>query len=249
MGRLLFVLRVWCTGAGLSRWPERLRPWQVCVITWALAVAGGLSGMAAGWLGGGRFNPAAVSGVLLFWPAGFAVGAPVLIATRMRGGRAVAVLLTLGAALVLLVFVVVAHVRAGAGQVVGSPTRAQVTGTWGGDYGLGLVLRPDGTFSADLPAQVGTAAPVPSGGDGDVVDGWPAHGTWTIGPADPGGGADGVIFTVDCAAAAAGCAGHPRTFELQLETSAPDGGGGPALFYYLGGTRDLSSQYPFVRVP
>jgi len=49
----------------------------------------------------------------------------------------VAALWTVGVALVPLVFFVVT--QPGANQVVGSPTRAQVIGTWGGDYGLGLV--------------------------------------------------------------------------------------------------------------
>jgi hypothetical protein len=58
-----------------------------------------------------------------------------------------------------------------------------------------------------------------------------------------------VIFTVDCGAAPAGCAGHPGTFKLLLETNSPQGGGGPALFYYLSSTRDLDNQFPFVRMP
>jgi hypothetical protein len=169
--------------------------------------------------------------------------------------RAVAVHWALGPALVLLVFVgfggffVVTHFNSGANQVVGSPTRAQVTGTWGGDYGSNLVLRPNGTFTTDaLPPQVGTAAPELSSTSGDVLGTWSGHGTWTIGAADDGS-AESVIFTVDCGAAADGCTGHARTFELQLETNSPQGGGGPALFYYLGSTHDLSNQYPFVRVP
>jgi hypothetical protein len=32
-----------------------------------------------------------------------------------------------------------------------------------------------------------------------------------------------------------------------VETNAPDGGGGLALFYYLGSPRDLSNQFPFIR--
>jgi hypothetical protein len=56
-----------------------------------------------------------------------------------------------------------------------------------------------------------------------------------------------VIFTVDCGDAPDRCAGHPRTFELLLETNSPVGGGGPALFYYLGRTQDLNNQYPFFR--
>ncbi len=179
-------------------------------------------------------------------------GRPATARRVRRGGRAVGVLGALGAVLVLLVFFLVVHFRSGGNQVVGSPTRAQVTGTWGGDYGLGLVLRPNGTFtSAALPPQVGTAAPDISSGDGDahVLNAWSAHGTWTIGPGDLDGSPESVIFTVDCGAAPNECAGHPTTFELQLETNSPYGGGGPALFYYLGSTHDLSNQYPFVRVP
>ena len=165
-----------------------------------------------------------------------------------KAGRtnAVPALCALGAAVVLLAFFIATHFKPGANQVVGSPTRAQVTGTWVGDYGLGLVLRPDGTFtSAALPPRVGTAAPDISGGN--VLDVWSGHGTWTIGPGDADGSAQSVIFTVGCGAVPGGCASHPRMFELQLETDAPSGGGGPALFYYLGSARDLSSQYPFVR--
>ena len=105
---------------------------------------------------------------------------------------AVAVRWASWATLALLVLIIVAHLKSKANQVVSSPTRAQVTGTWVGDYGLVLTLRPDGTFSsAGLPPDVGTAAPVPSdpGGDGDVR---PAHGTWVIGPGDLGGSAESV---------------------------------------------------------
>jgi len=82
-----------------------------------------------------------------------------------------------------------------------------------------------------------------------VLNAWPGHGTWTIGHADIDGSGESVIFTVDCVAAPDGCASRTRMFELQLETNSPYGGGGPALFYFLGSTHDLSSQYPFVRVP
>jgi hypothetical protein len=177
-------------------------------------------------------------------------GSPATARGVRRSDRAVAVLWTFRAGLVLLAFLNLAYFRPGANRVVGSPTRAQVTGTWGGDYGLGLVLRPDGTFtSAALPPHVGTAAPVLSSAGTFVLNAWSGHGTWIVGPGDLGGSPESVIFTVDCGAGPNGCAGHPRTFELQVETNAPSGGGGPALFYYLGGARDLSSQYPFVRVP
>jgi hypothetical protein len=113
---------------------------------------------------------------------------------------------------------------------------------------LGLVLRPNGTFTAPaLPQQVGTAAPVLSSADGSVLNTWSGHGTWVIGPGVFNGSPESVIFTVACGAAPSGCAGHPATFDLQVETNAPSGGGGPALFYYLGSPRDLSNQYPFVR--
>lgn len=172
------------------------------------------------------------------------------VVTIGEAGRksAIAVLWTLGATLALLVSFIVANFPSGANHVVGSPTRAQVTGTWVGDYDLGLVLRPNGTFtSAALPPHVGTAAPDLSSGDGNVLNVWSGQGTWTIDSGDLDGSTESVIFTVGCGAASDGCANHPRMFELQLETNAPSGGGGPALFYYLGSTHDLSNQYPFVR--
>lgn len=169
---------------------------------------------------------------------------------RRRRSTSRAVLWTLGAALIAFVFFNVTYFRPGANHVVGSPTHAQVTGTWAGDYGLALVLRPDGTFTtAGLQPQVGTAAPVLFSTDGDVLNVWSGHGTWIIGPGNFNGSPDSVIFTVACNAGPTGCAGHPRTFELQMETNAPSGGGGPALFYYLGNSRDLSNQYPFNRSP
>jgi hypothetical protein len=176
-------------------------------------------------------------------------------APKPRGLRAFVYSWALGPALVLLVFLfflvffVVRSFHSDANQVVGSPTRAQVTGTWEGDSDMTLVLRPNGTFTTQgLPSQVGTAAPVLSA-SGDVLDVWSGHGTWTIGPGAFGGSPESVIFTVDCGTAPGGCAGHPRSFDLQLETNSPQGGGGPALFYYLGSPHDLSNQYPFVVVP
>jgi hypothetical protein len=158
-----------------------------------------------------------------------------------------AVLWTFGAGLVLLVFFTRAHFETGANRVIGSPTRAQVTGTWVGDYALTIVLRPNGTFATSgLPPQVGTAAPIAFRADGDV-DVWSGRGTWIIGPGIFNGSPASVIFTVTCDAAPNGCAGHPRTFDLQMESNAPADGGGPALFYYLGNPRDVSNQYPFVR--
>jgi hypothetical protein len=165
-----------------------------------------------------------------------------------RSDRAVAVLWTFGAALVLLIFFNVAYFKSGANQVTGSPTRAQVTGTWVGDEGSNLVLRPDGTFTASaLPQDVGTAAAVTYSPSGSLLNPWSGHGTWIIGPGEFNGSPESVILTVACDAAPNGCAGHPRTFDLQAETNAPNGGGGPALFYYLGNPHDLSNQYPFVR--
>jgi hypothetical protein len=175
-------------------------------------------------------------------------GSPAPARRVRRSDRAVAALWTFGAALVLLTFFNVAYFKPGANQVIGSPTRAQVTGTWGGDYGLGLVLRPNGTFTASaLPQHVGTASPALSADGSAVLNTWPGHGTWVIGPGVFNGSPESVIFTVACGTALSGCAGHPRTFDLQVETNAPSGGGGPALFYYLGSPRDLSNQYPFVR--
>jgi hypothetical protein len=132
--------------------------------------------------------------------------------------------------------------------VISSPTRAQVTGTWVGDHGLSLVLRPDGTFTTPaLPSRIGTAAPAPGADESPMPGTWSGHGTWVIGPGIVGGSPRGVIFTVACDAPN-GCAGRPRTFDLQAETNAPSGGGGPALFYYLGGGHDLGNQFPFIRV-
>jgi hypothetical protein len=164
-----------------------------------------------------------------------------------RIDRAVAALCTFGSVLALLTFVNVTYFKT-ANHVIGSPTRAEVTGTWIGDYGLGLTLRPDGTFTtAALPPHVGTAEPTLNGDGSSVLDIWSGHGTWVIGPGVFNGSPQSVIFTVACDAAPSGCAGHPRTFDLQVETNAPSGGGGLALFYYLGSRHDLSNQYPFVR--
>jgi hypothetical protein len=172
-------------------------------------------------------------------------GNPDTVGRARRNARAV--LWVFGAALVLLIFFNRAYFETGANQVIGSPTRAQVTGTWVGDYALTIVLRPNGTFTTSgLPPHVGTAAPITFSADGDV-DVWSGRGTWIVGPGIFNGSPESVIFTVACDAAANGCAGHPRTFDLQMEGNAPAGGGGPALFYYLGNPHDLSNQYPFVR--
>jgi hypothetical protein len=163
-----------------------------------------------------------------------------------RSGRVVAFLSTFGSALALIVFFNVAYFKT-ANRVIGSLTRAQVTGTWVGNHGSTLVLRPDGTFTAyGLPQHVRTVAAVTSSADGPPLNPSSGHGTWIIGPGDFNGSPESVIFT-DACDAPNGCAGHARTFDLQMETNAPNGGGGPALFYYLGNPHDLSNQYPFVR--
>src|SRR5215472_8218038 len=161
-------------------------------------------------------------------------GSPATARPVRRSDRAVAVRWTFAAALVLLIFANVAHFKPGANHVVGSPTRAQVTGTWTGDFALGFVLKPDGTFTATgLPPHVGTAGPTLSADGSSVLGVWSGHGTWVIGPGVFNGSPQSVIFTVACDAAPSGCAGHPRTFDLQVETSAPSDGRGPVLFYYL----------------
>lgn len=169
-------------------------------------------------------------------------------ARRVRGTGAVAVLWAFGAALALLVLFNVAYFNGfGTDPVIGSPTRARVTGTWVGDHGAVLVLRPDGTFTASgLPRYVGDATD-PFGTTGLPQNPSSGHGTWIIGPGDFNGPPESVIFTFACDAGPSGCAGHAMTFDLQAETSSPSGGDGPALFYYLGDPDDWSNQYPFVR--
>lgn len=169
-------------------------------------------------------------------------------ARRVRGTGAVAVLWAFGAALALLVLFNVAYFNGfGTDPVIGSPTRAQVTGTWVGDHGAVLVLRRDGTFTASgLPRYVGDATD-PFGTTGLPQNPSSGHGTWIIGPGDFNGPPESVIFTFACDAGPNGCAGRAMTFDLQAETSSPSGGDGPALFYYLGDPDDWSNQYPFVR--
>jgi len=206
--------------------------------------------------------------VLDFLAGGGLIVGLIAVGTRMRSAMATAgpggspaagrrvrrvhgaVLWTFSAALALLAFVNLEYFQPGANHVIGSPAASQVTGTWVGDYGTNLVLRPDGTFTTGaVPQDVGTAAALTFSADESQLDGWSGHGTWTIGPGIFHGSPDSVVFTVDCDAAARGCAGHPATFDLQMETNAPQGGGGPALFYYLGRPGDLGNQFPFVRVP
>lgn len=163
-------------------------------------------------------------------------------AGRVRRTGAVTVLWAFGAALVLLVLFNVAYFNGfGTDPVIGSPILTQVTGTWIGDHGAILVLRPDGTFTASgLPPsllQMSGSPPDPPSG----------HGTWIIGPGEFNGPPESVIFTFACDAGSNGCAGPATTFDLQAETSSPSGEGGPALFYYLGDPDDWNNQYPFVR--
>lgn len=163
-------------------------------------------------------------------------------AGRVRRTGAVTVLWTFGAALALLVLFNVAYFNGfSSDPVIDSPTRTQVTGTWVGDHGAVLVLRPDGTFTAGgLPQsllQTSGSPPNPPSG----------HGTWVIGPGEFNGPPESVIFTFACNADSNGCAGQAATFDLQAETSSPSGGDGPALFDYLGDPDDWSNQYPFVR--
>lgn len=175
-------------------------------------------------------------------------GGPATARRVRRSAGAVAVLWTFGAALAALVLFNVAYFNGfGTDPVIGSPTRAQVTGTWVGDHGATLVLRPDGTFTAtSLPPYVGDATD--SFGTSGLLRNPPSgHGTWVIGPGDFNGPPETVIFTFACDADPNVCAGHAMTFDLQAEASSPSGGGGPALFYYLGDPDDWSDQYPFVR--
>jgi hypothetical protein len=107
-------------------------------------------------------------------------------ATVRRVGRSYsAVLWTFSAGLALLTFVNLEYwyLQPRANHLIGSPTPAQVTGTWEGDLGTNLVLRPDGTFTASpVPQDVGTAAPVTFNADGSQLNAWSGRGTWTIGP-------------------------------------------------------------------
>jgi hypothetical protein len=188
-----------------------------------------------------------VSVTMMLRPARMIVwdnGGPATVRRARRSATPVALLWIFGAATVLLVLFNVAYFS-GADPVIGSPTGTQVTGTWVGDHGARLLLRPDGTFTASgLPPHVG---------DGKGIFATPGlpknpasgHGTWIIGPGDFGGSLESVIFTFTCDAAPNGCTGRTMSFDLQAESSSPSGG--PALFYYLGDPDDWSDQYPFVR--
>lgn len=131
----------------------------------------------------------------------------------------------------------------GTDPVIGTPTRAQVTGTWVGNAGATLVLRPDGTFTArGLPSYAGQPD-----SPGMQLGRNPAsgHGTWVIGPGDFNGPPESVIFTFVCAVHPSGCGNQVLTFDLQAENPGPSGG--PALFYYLGDPDDWADQYAFTR--
>jgi hypothetical protein len=132
----------------------------------------------------------------------------------------------------------------GTDPVIGSPTRAQVTGTWMGTGGARLVLRRSGTFTASrLPPYVGQPTDFP-----DMLLGRnppSGHGTWAIGPGVYGGPPESVIFTFACSPLASGCTNWNLTFDLQAESPGPSGG--PALFYYRGDPDDWSDQYAFTR--
>ncbi len=128
--------------------------------------------------------------------------------------------------------------------VIGSPTDAQVTGTWVGTGGARLVLGRNGTFTASrLPPYAGQMTDFrnmllgrsPSAG----------HGTWVIGPGVFGGPPESVIFTFACSPRGSRCRNWNLTFDLQAESRGPSGG--PALFYYQGDPDDWSDQYAFSR--
>jgi hypothetical protein len=129
----------------------------------------------------------------------------------------------------------------GDGTIIGTPTTAQVTGTWSGDYGETLTLRPNGTFTAEGieidDNSTGTSVPPPKA----PVTG---SGTWSIEPGSDATGEGGVTFTfTSCNATFC-----PGSFELYAQTSSPVSGRGPALFYYLGDP-DSDNQYDFVLQP
>jgi hypothetical protein len=168
-----------------------------------------------------------------------------------RVGRAVRVWLLVGslAGAGLFVLFNVAYFNGfGTDPVIGSPTRAQVTGTWIGEKGATLVLRPDGTFTASgLPPHVGDGTGIfassglpqnPSSGDG----------TWIIGPGQLSAPPESVIFTfASCDGSANVCGDYAFSFDLLAEASSPSGSGGPALFYYTGDPDDWAGQYAFTR--
>lgn len=131
----------------------------------------------------------------------------------------------------------------GTDPVIGTPTHAWVTGTWVGNAGATLVLKPDGTFTASgLPPYTGQPDfPGMQSGRNPAS----GHGTWVIGSGDFNGPPESVIFTFACSALAGECAYQNLTFDLQAENPGPSGG--RALFYYLGDPDDWSNQYAFAR--
>jgi hypothetical protein len=154
-------------------------------------------------------------------------GSPATARRVRRSDRAVAVLWTFGTALVLLVFFNVAYFKSGINQVIGSPTRAQVTGTWVGDYGSELVLRPDGTFTAyGLSPHVGNAADTPIASV-PPQNPWSGHGTWIIGPGEFNGPPESVRSRSrppSCHLELSGC----PAWALQLLVRTEGGAGPPA---------------------
>jgi hypothetical protein len=195
-------------------------------------------------------RPMAIFGIFdLLIGGGLIAGLIVSLVARVRRGTgSVAVPAVFGAALALLVLLNVVYFNGfGTDPVISSPTRAQVTGTWVGDHGATLVLRPDGTFTASgLPPYVGYATDFGQT-SGIAQNPWSGHGTWVIGPEDSSSTPDSVIFTLACDAGPNRCMAQDMTFNLQAEASSPSGG--PALFYYLGDPDDWSDQYAFLREP
>lgn len=126
----------------------------------------------------------------------------------------------------------------GDGTIIDTPTTAQVTGTWSGDYGETLTLRPNGTFTAEGveidDTSTDTSVPPPKA---PVTGG----GTWSIEPGSDASGEGGVDFTFTSCNASC-----PGSFELYAQTSSPVSGRGAALFYYIGDPDD-DNQYTFVR--
>jgi hypothetical protein len=161
-----------------------------------------------------------------------------------RAGRAWPLAASLAGTGLFVVFNVAYFNGFGTDPVIGSPTDAQVTGTWVGSGGATLVLKPDGSFTASrLPPYVGQPKDF-----SDMLLGRnppSGHGTLVIGPADFGGSPESVIFTLACSLPRDECANWNLTFDLQAENSGPPGS--PALFYYQGDPDDWSDQYAFTR--
>jgi hypothetical protein len=183
---------------------------------------------------------------IAFWLLAGLVGSIVFFLLRGRVALWLLVAFLAGAGLFVL-FNVAYFNGFDTDPVIGSPSPAQVTGTWGGDHGATLVLRPDGTFTASgLPPYVGDTTGSYS------TSGLPQNppfgdGTWIIGPAPSDGSPKSVIFTfASCDGSPKRCAGYTWSFDLQAETGI-SGSGGLALFYYSGDPDDLADQYAFTR--